>query len=66
MRLGQQYFLKKKKKFFLVEFNIMIGIENSGLGELFSVGGYFPFFVSLPPFLFASICFTTLKTIVIY
>ena len=48
MRLGQQYFFKKKK-FFLVEFNIMIGIENSGLGGLFSVGGFFPFFVSLPP-----------------
>lgn len=48
-------------KLFLVEFNVMIGIENRGLGGLFSVGG-----ICFSFFFFASICFTTLKITVIF
>ena len=49
-------------KSFLVEFNVMIGIENSGLGGLRSVGGIcFSFFL-----FFAIHCFTTLKITVIF
>ena len=48
-------------KLFLVGFNVMIGIENPGLGGLFSVGG-----ICFPFFFFACICFTTLKITVIF